>query len=231
MKTIGIVGGMTWHSSLHYYSVINEIIEEKVGKKHSAKIILYSFDFNEIFEKQFAGEWDYIGKRMEEAAVKLKEAGADFILYASATIHRAIDGIKVDIPILDIRDTVGEEIKKNNVTKVGLLGTSFSMLDNFFKGRLEKKYGIKTIVPSPEKIEIMNRIIFDELACGKVTRESKVQFDKIVRGLELNGAEGIILGCTELHMLITEESPNRFYDTMKIHAYHAAMKSLENNDG
>ena len=230
MRTIGLVGGMTWHSTAEYYSLINRLIEERIGSKYSAKIILYSFDFNEIFERQFAGDWDYLGKTMEEVAEKLINTGADFIVYTSGTIHKAVDKIKADIPILDIRDTVGEELKKTGINNVGLLGTSFTMSGNFFKGRLKRKYNIKAIVPPIDQIKILDKIIFEELASGIVKEGSKVIFDDIVSDLKLKGAQGIILGCTELHMLIQSELPGEFYDSMKIHAYHAALKSLEEID-
>ena len=233
MKRIGLIGVMTWLSTWDYYRIINTLVSNRLGDNHSARIVLYSYDFNSIFGKQFEGDWRGLSVIIRKTAESLLKVGADFIVLSSVTIHKALDFIpeKRGLPILDIRDAVGKKIVANNIEKVGLVGTSITMTDGFFTNYLLEKYDIKTIIPEENEIRAIDDIIFKEIANGIIKDESKYTLDKIIKNLLKKGAEGIILGCTELHMLTEENKAVGFYDSMKIHAESAAIKAMDDRNG
>jgi aspartate racemase len=227
MKTCGIIGGMSWESSVEYYKLINEEINKKLGSLHSGKIILYSVDFEEIAIQQKKGDWKGSAEILSNAAVSLKKAGADFILIATNTMHKVADKVKnsVNIPLLDIRDALIEEIKKQKLNKVLLLGTKFTMEDGFYTDYL-KKEGINVTIPDIDEREFIHKVIFDELCLGITKKESKKEFLNIIKK---SNVEGVILGCTEIGMLIKKEDPDiPVLDTTVIHTKKAVEIMLNN---
>mgnify|MGYP000633229612 CR=1 FL=1 len=231
MKTIGLIGGMSWESSLEYYRLINEFIKEKLGKKHSAKCLMYSVDFAEIEEMQHRGKWDLLKDEMIKYAKNLKNGGADFIVICTNTMHKMADDIEngIDIPLIHIADAAADSIKKRKVGKVALLGTRFTMEKDFYKDRLKAK-GIEVIIPWDEEREIIHNTIYNELIDGLILEESKNKFKKIINNLYARGAEGIVLGCTEIPLLIKDEdSPIPVFNTTELHAKAAVEFAIENN--
>lgn len=230
MKTIGLIGGMSWESSALYYQIINRSIQEKLGGVHSGKSLLYSVDFNEIAILQKEEKWDKLGELMIEAAQKLEKAGADFIVLCTNTMHKLSDEIEknVSIPLLHIGDTTAQEIVKDNIKKIGLLGTSFTMEQGFFKDRLLYKHQIETIIPTEKQRANIHQIIYGELVKGIINNDSRNVFLEIISDLIDKGAEGIILGCTEIELLITNEYTDaKLFKTAEIHAKNAVEFALE----
>ncbi|REB07282.1 aspartate/glutamate racemase family protein [Sporosarcina sp. BI001-red] len=230
MKIIGLIGGMSWESSAEYYKIINEEIKKRLGGLHSAKCLLYSVDFEEIERFQTQGEWENAGEKLGDAASSLEKAGAEFILICTNTMHKVVDAIqsKINIPILHIADATAEQINKQEITNIGLLGTRYTMEQDFYKSRIESK-GINVIVPEAEEREIVNKIIFDELCLGKIHQESREYYKRIIQNLIISGAQGIILGCTEIGLLIKPgDSEVPLFDTTHIHALEAVNLSLKN---
>lgn len=230
MKTIGLIGGMSWESSALYYQIINRGIQEKLGGVHSAKSLLYSVDFNEIAILQKEEKWAELGELMIEAAQKLEKSGADFIVLCTNTMHKLSDEIKknVSIPLLHIVDTAAEEIVKHNIRKIGLLGTSFTMEQAFFKDRLLNKHNIQTIIPNEKQRSDIHQIIYNELVKGIISNDSRNIFLEIISDLIDKGAEGIILGCTEIELLVTNEyTEAKLFKTAEIHAKKAIEFALE----
>jgi aspartate racemase len=230
MKTIGLIGGMSWKSSLEYYRIINETVKEKLGELHSAKCILYSIDFEEIERLQHEGEWGELTKLMIDAAQKLKGAGAEFIVICTNTMHKMVGETQnnVNIPILHIADATAEKIVKKGLRKVGLLGTKFTMEQDFYKKRLKEKYNIEVIIPADNERKVIHDVIYDELCRGIIRQSSKERFKKIIKNLITNGAEGVILGCTEIPLLIKEEDVEvPLFDTTTIHAKSAVEFALK----
>ncbi|MBS7232567.1 aspartate/glutamate racemase family protein [Flavobacterium psychroterrae] len=230
MKTIGLIGGMSWESSSLYYQIINRTIQEKLGGVHSGKSLLYSVDFNEIALLQKEGNWEKLGYLMIEAAQKLEKGGADFIILCTNTMHKVSDEIEknVSIPLIHIVDAVAEKIVEKSIKKIGLLGTSFTMEQDFFKVRLLDKYKIETIIPNEKQRANIHRIIYEELVKGIINVDSRNIFLEIITDLIHKGAEGIILGCTEIELLITNEHTNaELFNTTEIHAKKAVEFSLE----
>lgn len=228
MKIIGLIGGMSWQSSMEYYRIINEEINKRLGGLHSAKCLLYSVDFEEIERYQSAGEWKKAGEVLGNVALSLEKAGADFIVFCTNTIHKIIDDIqsKINIPILHIADATATHIKEKEIQTVGLLGTKYTMEQQFYKSRL-KSNGIKVIIPDESERAIINRIIFEELCLGKVNQISKEYYEGVIERLMEKGAEGIVLGCTELGLLVKqEEFEILLFDTTYIHAIEAVKISL-----
>ncbi|HHW94481.1 MAG TPA: aspartate/glutamate racemase family protein [Mogibacterium sp.] len=228
MKTIGLIGGMSWESTVSYYQIINETIKEQLGGLHSAKIILYSVDFAEIEEQQSEGEWDKVAVILADAAMCLEQAGADYIVICSNTVHKVVPYIQkeIKIPVIHIAETTAEVLKKNKVKKAGLLGTKYTMTEDFLKEKIELS-GIEVIIPDEKDIETVNDIIFDELCLGKIRDESRRECIRIIDSLKAAGAEGVILGCTEIGLLISQEdSPIPIYDTTQIHANAVAMRAI-----
>ncbi len=221
MKTIGLIGGMSWQSTLEYYRIINETTNERLGGSHSARCILYSVNFAEIGKLQADGKWDELTRLIIKAAQILERADAEFIIICTNTIHKLADDVQknVSIPILHIVDAVAKKIVEKGFSKVGLLGTKFTMEEDFYKKRLKEKYDIEVIIPEKEERETIHNIIYNELCLGKITGTSKDKFLKIIKNLNTNGAEGVILGCTEIPLLIKAgdvEIP--IFDTTTIHA-------------
>lgn len=231
MKTIGLIGGMSWESSKMYYQFINTRINELAGGSHSAKSIMLSVDFAEIEKLSFAGDWDAIGESMKDAAQRLERAGADLILLCTNTIHIVSESIEnaVQIPFIHIADATGTELQKKRLKKVGLLGTRFTMEKEFYTQLISEKYGVEVIIPNSDDRNTIHDIIYNELVKGKFTAESKVLGLEIIDRLKEVGVEGIIMGCTELPLLIPEEEIDiPSFDTAKIHAYAAAEWALQN---
>ncbi|MCK4236706.1 MAG: aspartate/glutamate racemase family protein, partial [Candidatus Krumholzibacteria bacterium] len=222
-------GGMSWESSLEYYRIINQRIKERLGGLHSAKIIMYSFDFAEIEHLQHGGRWDEAGGVMIEAARLLENAGADLILICTNTMHKMADDVQksISVPLLHIADATAERLKEMGLRKAGLLGTRFTMEEDFYKGRLKKKYGIEVVIPDLEEREKIHRVIYDELCVGETKDASRQRFIEIINNLISQGAEGVILGCTEIPLLVKQEDVDLpLFDTTMIHASRAADISL-----
>jgi aspartate racemase len=220
MKTIGLIGGMSWESTIPYYRILNEIVRDKLGGYHSAKIILYSVDFEEIERDQTAGEWNEMGEKLANIALILQDAGADAIALCTNTMHKVADQIeaKISIPFIHISDATAEAVQKSGITKIALLGTKYTMSHDFYKTRLTC-HGLDVIVPDVKDQEIINNIIFNELIHGKVNKSSQKKYLDIINRLVFNGAEGIILGCTEIGILIrSEDTDIPLFETVRIHA-------------
>ena len=229
LKTIGLIGGMSWESTVTYYKIINETIKEKLGGLHSAKCILYSVDFQEIEECHANGNWEKSGEILGEAANNLEKAGADFIVICTNTMHKVVNQIKekISIPILHIAEMTAEKILEKGLKNIALLGTKYTMEQDFYKSKLIEK-GINVIIPDKNDIEIINEVIYDELCLGTINSDSKKKFLEIVDKLRSKGAEGIILGCTEIGLLIKNEDTDiPLFDTAIIHAEQAAMYSIK----
>ena len=229
MKTIGLIGGMSWESTMTYYQIINETIKNRLGGLHSAKCILYSVDFDEIEKYQTRGEWDKSADVLSEAAQALERAGADYIVICTNTMHKVVPeiGRRIHIPILHIADMTAVQLKKQGIRKVGLLGTKYTMQQDFYKNILIRQ-GIEVIVPNDDDVDVVNRVIYDELCLGKIFEKSKAAYLDIIHKLARNGAQGIILGCTEIGLLIQQSDTDiPLFDTTRIHAKQAALKSLE----
>ncbi|WP_304509833.1 aspartate/glutamate racemase family protein [Anaerotignum sp.] len=228
MKTIGLIGGMSWESTVTYYQVINKTIQKQLGGLHSAKCLMYSVDFQEIEEYQSTGQWDKSGAVLSAAAVSLEKAGADFIIICTNTMHKVIPMIKakINIPILHIAEATADKLIENHIQTVGLLGTKYTMTQDFYKSKLTEK-GIHVLVPSEEDIEIVNSIIFQELCQGQIKESSKKEYLRIIHSLYENGAQGVILGCTEIGLLVHQEDTSvLLFDTTTIHGEMAAHHSL-----
>ncbi|MDO9545558.1 MAG: aspartate/glutamate racemase family protein [Pelolinea sp.] len=229
MKTIGIIGGMSWESSIEYYRIINEITREKLGGLHSAKSVMFSVDFAPLEEMQKNNQWDKATDVMVEAAKQLVSAGADFIVIATNTMHLMYDAVQnaIAVPVLHIANAAAFEIKKKNLHTVGLLGTIFTMEMDFYKGRLLDQFKINVVVPDLEDRTIVNQIIYQELVLGKIEHKSQLEFIRIMESLVSKGAEGIILGCTEIPSLVGPENINvPVYNTTYIHARAAVEIAL-----
>ena len=229
VKTIGMIGGMSWESTVTYYQVINETVKEQLGGLHSAKCILYSVDFDEIEKYQSNGEWDKSADVLTAAARALERAGADFIVICTNTMHKVAPEIsrEINIPILHIADMTAIELKKAGIKKVGLLGTKYTMQQDFYKDVL-KANGIDVIIPNHSDIETVNDIIYNELCLGIISKRSKAKYLEIISKLSQDGAQGIILGCTEIGLLIKQsDSDVPLFDTTLIHAKRAALKAIE----
>ena len=228
MKTIGLIGGMSWESTVTYYKIINEVVKEQLGGLHSAKILLYSVDFFEIEECQANGDWDTSAEILSTAARNLEKAGADFIVICTNTMHKVVPSIdkQIRIPILHIADATAAELKKASIQKVALLGTKYTMQQDFYKQKLVEK-DIEVIIPNDSDIEVVNSIIYSELCLGNILSSSKKEYLRIIEELSLNGAQAIILGCTEIGLLIEQKDTTvPLFDTAEIHAINAAMDSI-----
>lgn len=224
MKTVGLIGGMSWESTIPYYKIINEIVKEKLGGLHSAQIILYSVEFDEIEKCQSSGQWDKSAEILGNVAKKLELAGADFILICTNTMHKVAPQIQnmISVPIVHIADATADSLERDKVSKVALLGTKYTMTQDFYKSKLIDR-GFEVFIPDEEDIEIVNHVIFDELCVGVINKDSQKKFSEIIGKLKDKGAQAVILGCTEIGLLIREEnSVLPIYDTTLIHATKAA---------
>lgn len=229
MKTIGLLGGMSWESTAVYYQAINEEFRRTLGGFHSAVIILYSVDFALIEKLQSVGDWNGVADIVVEAAHNIETAGADFLLICSNTIHVVAPEIEraVNIPLLHIADATAEALVKNGVNTVGLLGSSYTMEQEFYKGRLFEKYGIEVIIPNESDRMLINSIIYKELCQGIIQPESRQQFIRVIKSLAAAGAEAVIAGCTEISMLVKQcDSDLPLYDTPSLHVAEAVKWAL-----
>ena len=230
MKTIGLIGGMSWESSIEYYRIINKTAKAKLGGLHSAKSIMYSVDFAEIEILQHQGKWGEAAQMLIDAAKNLENSGADFIVLCTNTMHKVADDIQanVKIPLLHIADATAQLVKDSGIRKIGLLGTRFTMEEEFYKGRLSQKYGLNVNVPNAQEREIVHRVIYDELVIGEIRQHSKEQYIGIIEQMVHQGAEGVILGCTEIGLLIhKQDSQVPLFDTTRIHAEAAVEYALK----
>ncbi len=229
MKTIGLIGGMSWESTVTYYQIMNETIREQLGGLHSAKVLMYSIDFYELEKMQSEGDWEEAGKMMADAAQRLERAGADFILIGANTMHKTYGRVQeaVRIPVLHIAQLTADVLKQQNIGRVGLLGTKYTVTEDFYISKLTENE-IETIVSPPERILEINRIIYEELCMGILKDSSReLMLDEIQR-LKERGAGGVILGCTEIGLLVhPEDTDVKLFDTTVIHAEQAALRSLE----
>lgn len=229
MRTIGLIGGMSWESTVSYYRAINEEIKHRLGGLHSAKIVLYSVDFHDIERLQHAGDWDAAGALLGEAARSLNTAGADFLLLCTNTMHKVAAHIEqaVAIPLVHIADPTAAAIRHAGHSTVGLLGTRFTMEQAFYRDRLQEQHGLRVIVPDESDRETVHRIIYDELCLGVVKPESRAAYRRIMADVAAQGAEAVILGCTEISLLVgPEDSEVPLFDTTAIHARAAAEYAL-----
>jgi aspartate racemase len=230
MKTIGMIGGMSWESSIEYYRIVNEAVKERLGNLHSAKSLMYSVDFAEIEALQREGRWQEATLAMIEAARAVEAGGADFLIICTNTMHKMAEEVQqsIGIPLLHIADATAEVIMDLGLQRVGLLGTRYTMEEDFYRGRLVEKYGLEVIIPEQADREIVHRIIYDELVLGRIEPGSKAEYLRILTGLAKLGAEGIILGCTEIGLLVNQsDSSLPIFDTTRIHALAAVQFALQ----
>ncbi|WP_230531308.1 aspartate/glutamate racemase family protein [Microvirga roseola] len=230
-KTIGLIGGMSWENSAEYYRIINPEMQRRLGGVHSARSLMYSVDFGEIEQLQHAGDWDRLSRSMQDAAIRLERGGADFVVLCTNTMHRLADAITsaASIPLLHIADPTAERIKAAGLNQIGLLGTAFTMEQDFYKGRLQQAHGLEVIVPEAEDRRIVHEIIYKELVLGRIRPESRQAYRKIIARLIARGAQAVILGCTEIMLLVSgEDSAVPLFDTTTIHALSAVDYALAN---
>jgi aspartate racemase len=234
MKTIGLLGGMSWESTVPYYQVVNREVARRLGGLHSARILLLSVDFEEIEVLQHSGEWNRLGEILARDAATLERAGADFLVLCTNTMHLVAPAVetRISIPLLHIADATADRIKSAGLQRIGLLGTRFTMEEPFYRGRLEDEHGLTVEVPSASQRETVHRVIYEELVLGKILRESREEFARITEELADSGAQGVILGCTEIGLLLKQEdSPVPLFDTALIHAQAAAELALQGRGG
>lgn len=230
MKTIGLLGGMSWESSLEYYRFINQEAKARLGGLHSAKSLMYSVDFEEIEALQHQGKWEELTQIMIEAARRIERGGADLLVICTNTMHKMADQVQasISIPVLHIADTAAAEIQKRGLKTVGLLGTKFTMEQDFYKGRLAEKFGLNVLIPDESDREIVHKVIYNELCLGKTLDASRREYVRIIDALVQRGAEGIVLGCTEIPLLIKQEHVKvPIFDTTSIHARAAVEIALK----
>ncbi|MER5969225.1 aspartate/glutamate racemase family protein [Streptomyces sp. NPDC002055] len=228
MKTIGLIGGMSWESTAEYYRLLNEQVREQLGGFHSAKCVLYSVDFAEIERLQVAGRWDEAGEVLADAARSLRNAGADMLLICTNTMHKVADQVSaaVDIPLLHLADATAAAVQAAGLHRVGLLGTAFTMEQDFYRDRLAG-HDLKVLVPDADDRAVVHRVIYEELVLGIVREESRAAYGEVIGRLVASGAEGIILGCTEIELLIgPEQSPVPVFATTRLHAEAAVTAAL-----
>jgi len=226
---IGLIGGMSWESSAEYYRIINREVRNRLGGVHSARSLMWSVDFGEIERLQHAGDWDELTNRMKDAAIRLQRGGADFVLLCTNTMHLMADAVAgaIDIPLLHIADPTAEKINAAGFHKVGLLGTAFTMEQDFYRGRLEKVFGLEVLVPEADDRRVVHEVIYRELVAGEVRAESRAAYREVIARLVARGAQAIILGCTEIMLLVSEDdSAVPLFDTTNLHAVAAVDRAL-----
>ncbi|QTG91082.1 aspartate/glutamate racemase family protein [Vibrio fluvialis] len=229
MKTIGMIGGMSWESTLSYYKAINEGVKAELGGLNSAQICLYSVNFEPIEKLQHEGKWDETAQLLAQAAKSVEAGGADFLLICTNTMHKVAPEIEaqISIPILHIADATAKQLQQDGIERVGLLGTRFTMEQEFYKGRLQQQFGIDVLIPDAEQRQQVHRVIYEELCLGTIRPESRAQYVEIVEDLHRRGAQAVILGCTEIALLIQHHDTDvPLYDTTKIHAEQAVQLAL-----
>ena len=230
MKTMGLIGGMSWESTVQYYQIINRTVNRRLGGFHSAKCVLYSVDFAEVELLQHQGKWEDATRLMIEAARSVERAGAEFLVICTNTMHKMADDVqkKIGIPLLHIADATAETILSRGLRKVALLGTRFTMEEDFYRGRLSARHGLDVIIPTADQRELVHRIIYDELCAGIIKPSSERVYLEVIEGLAGAGAQGIILGCTEIGLLVKQEhSRIPLFDTTVIHAEAAVAYALK----
>lgn len=230
MKTIGLIGGMSWESSHEYYRIINEKVKEELGGLHSAKLILYSVDFEEIQLLQHKNRWEELTGRMVDIAKTVEKAGADMIVICTNTMHKMADDVQksISVPLIHIADATAEAIRDQGLGKVGLLGTRFTMEQDFYKKRISDKFNIDVIIPCEKERELIHKILYSELCIGKIIESSKSEFLEVIDNLVKKGAGGIILGCTEIPLIVKQKDvPVPVFDTTAIHAGKAVKEALK----
>ena len=228
MKTIGLIGGMSWESTIPYYQIINEAVKRRLGGLHSARLILYSVEFDEIERCQSSGNWAESARILGDAALRLEQAGAEMLVICTNTMHKVAPQIaeRISIPILHIADATADALEAAGMVKVGLLGTKYTMTQDFYKKKLTER-GFEVLIPEADEVETVNDVIFHELCVGEIREESRRNFQKVIEGLKARGAQGVILGCTEIGMLIAPaDSALPVFDTTQIHALRAAELAL-----
>ncbi|MCL4505349.1 MAG: aspartate/glutamate racemase family protein [Chloroflexi bacterium] len=229
MKTIGLIGGMSWESSVEYYRIINEVVHARLGGLHSAQCLMYSVDFAEIEMLQHEGRWDEAARSMIDAAQRLERGGADFAVLCTNTMHKLAGAMEqaMTIPLLHIADATAEKILAQGLTTVGLLGTRFTMEEDFYRGRLTERFGLRVLIPSADECEVVHRVIYDELVLGQIRADSRQRYIEFMERLVGRGAQGIILGCTEIGLLVHDEDCRApLFDTTRIHAEAAVAFAL-----
>jgi amino-acid racemase len=226
---IGLIGGLSWESSAQYYRIINREVRDRLGGVHSARSLMWSVDFGEIEPLQHNGDWGRLAEQMRDAAIRLERGGADFVLICSNTMHRMADAVAeaIDIPLIHIADPTGEKIKAAGLRRVGLIGTAFTMEQDFYKGRLNEVFGLEVVVPQADDRRIIHDIIYKELVVGEVLANSRMAYREVIARLIAQGAQAVILGCTEIMLLISaEDSAVPLFDTTTIHAIAAVDRAL-----
>jgi len=230
MKTIGLIGGMSWESTLEYYRIINETVKEKLGGFHSAQVVMYSVDFAEVESMQHKGEWERAAQFLIRAGLLVKRGGADFALLCTNTMHKVFAEVQagIKIPMIHIADVTARSIRNRGLTKIGLLGTRFTMEDDFYKGRLIREHGLEVLIPGEKDRQAIHRILYNELCMGEIKKVSQGTFHRIIASLEARGAEGIILGCTEIPLLVEQKDYQLpLIDTTTLHAKAAVDLALQ----
>lgn len=229
MQTIGLIGGMSWESSLEYYRLINQFVKEKLGGMHSAQSLMFSVDFEPIQQLQHKDEWEKLTEMMIDAAKRLEMGGADLIVICTNTMHKMAEAVEqnINLPLIHIADAAAEEIKKQKLKKIALLGTRFTMEQDFYKKRLADRHQLEVIIPNNEEMNIIHHIIYKELCMGQIKGASKKAYQDIIERLAQNGAEGVILGCTEIPLLIKQKDVSiPIFDTTTIHARKAVEQAI-----
>ena len=229
MKTIGMIGGMSWESTLDYYRLINQTVKARLGGLHSAKCLLYSVDFAEIERLQHENRWQEAGEVLSRAAQGLEKGGADFLLICTNTMHKVAEAVEksVAIPLLHLADATAENIKAKGMSRVALLGTRYTMVEDFYKGRLVDNHGLDVLVPNEQEMDIVHRVIYEELCLGKINNASRQEYLHVIERLKGEGAQGVILGCTEIGLLVKKEHTDvPLFDTTEIHASAAVDYAL-----
>jgi aspartate racemase len=229
MKTIGLIGGMSWESSIEYYRIINQVVQKKLGGVHSAKIVLVSLDFAEIEDLQNRGDWEEATRIMVEAARRVEKSGADLILICTNTMHLMAEEVqeKINIPLLHIADATARAVKQKELYTIGLLGTKFTMEKEFYRGRLETHHQLKVLIPDQEQREKVHQVIYTELVRGIINGDSRIIYQEVIDSLVERGTQGIVLGCTEIGLLVKpEDVPVPVFDTLEIHALAAVKAAL-----
>jgi len=224
MKTIGLIGGMSWESSIEYYRIINQEAKKRLGGLHSAECIMFSFDFAEIEGLQMVGDWETATQRMIQAAQQVERGGGECIVICTNTMHKMADAVQnaIDIPLIHIADATAEVIQSKKIETIGLLGTRFTMEEDFYKGRMIDNFGLNVLIPDSDGRDAVHRIIYDELVVGDIKEESRERYQAVIEALQADGAEGVILGCTEIGLLIKpEHSVMPVFDTTYLHALAA----------
>ncbi|MGM0420040.1 MAG: aspartate/glutamate racemase family protein [Bacillota bacterium] len=229
MKTIGLIGGMSWESSLEYYRLLNHVVKERLGEPHSAELIMYSVDFAEYERLQHAGDWEQLGRKMIGLAQALEGAGAELLLICTNTMHKLAPAVQANtgVPLLHIADAAAAAIKAQGLSRVALLGTNFTMTEPFYKDRLQDKHGLEILIPDQEQRQVIHKVIYTELISGIINDISRAKFKKIIDSLKARGAQGVVLGCTEIPLLIkAKDSSLPVFDTTTLHALQAVEQAL-----